>query len=70
MLEGCDHCGYVKDEGSEHGVGNCPECGRPLRQIDAGEARVLSRERRIAEQFRRTSRLIQAVDARRGLRFS
>jgi len=57
MLEGCDHCGNVLQRGNETSV-NCPECGRPLRWIDLAEAQVLKRERRVAEQFRRATRLI------------
>jgi hypothetical protein len=68
MLEGCDHCGNVEDGGLRLSAVTCPECGHPLRSVDPFEARVLSRERRIAEQFRRTNRLMQAVDARRALR--
>jgi uncharacterized Zn finger protein (UPF0148 family) len=68
MLEGCDHCGNVEDGGPKLGAVTCPECGHQLRSVDPFEARVLSRERRVAEQFRRTNRLMQAVDARRALR--
>lgn len=56
MLEGCDHCGTVRQRDDRIPV-NCPECGRPLRWIDLAEAQVLRRERRIAEQFRRANRL-------------
>jgi hypothetical protein len=38
-----------------------------LRAINDFEARVLNRERRIAEQFRRANRLAYTVDARRHL---
>jgi hypothetical protein len=66
MMVGCDHCGTVVKREARSGV-NCPDCGRPLRPVDDFEARVLARERRIAEQFRRTNRLQQARDARRSL---
>jgi hypothetical protein len=67
MLEGCDHCGTVVRRGAGHDAVTCPECGRPLRAVDAFEARVLMRERRVAEQFRRTNRLGGTAEARRGL---
>jgi anti-anti-sigma factor len=66
MLEGCDHCGTIVRRGGHDAV-TCPECGRPLRAVDAFEARVLMRERRVAEQFRRANRLRRTADARRGL---
>jgi predicted RNA-binding Zn-ribbon protein involved in translation (DUF1610 family) len=68
MFKGCDHCGTVVQGHSTETVVNCPECGRPLRKIDAFEARSLTRERRIAEQFQRVTRLRYAMDARRVLK--
>jgi predicted RNA-binding Zn-ribbon protein involved in translation (DUF1610 family) len=67
MLDGCDHCGTVMKRETRSGAADCPECGRTLRQVDDFEARVLGRERRIAEQFRRANRLQAVRDARRGL---
>ena len=67
MLDGCDHCGTVVKREASNRVTNCPDCARPLRRVDDFEARVLARERRIAEQFRRTNRLQQVREARRGL---
>jgi hypothetical protein len=55
---GCEHCGYVRrkltDERSEvdAGSGECPECGRPLAQLDHAEAMALLGERREADRFR------------------
>jgi hypothetical protein len=39
-----------------------------LRTVDAYEAQVLARERRVAEQFRRTNRLRPAAEMGHGLR--
>lgn len=66
MLEGCDHCGTVVRRQAWDASVNCPECGRPLRIVDDLEARVLTRERRIAEQFRRTNRIMRAFGGRDG----
>jgi hypothetical protein len=62
MLKGCDHCGAVVRRRTENAVVDCVECGRPLRRIDDFEARILARERRVAEQFRRANRLRRAAD--------
>jgi uncharacterized Zn finger protein (UPF0148 family) len=70
MLDGCDHCGTVVRRQAKNATVNCPECGRPLRIVDDYEAQTLSRERRIAEQFRRANRLRSTVDARRWLGLS
>lgn len=67
MLDGCDHCGMVLKRDTLDRAVTCPGCGRSLRRVDDFEARVLARERRIAEQFRRTNRLQQVREARRGL---
>jgi uncharacterized Zn finger protein (UPF0148 family) len=67
MLDGCDHCGTVVKREARGQAVSCPGCGRSLRRVDDFEARVLARERRIAEQFRRTNRLQQVREARRGL---
>jgi uncharacterized Zn finger protein (UPF0148 family) len=63
MLKGCDHCGAVVGGETKNGVVDCAECGRPLRTIDDFEARILTRERRVAEQFRRVNRLRRVPDA-------
>lgn len=57
MLKGCEHCGVVVRRQPADAVVDCAECGRPLRTVDDYEARILARERRIAEQFRRANRL-------------
>jgi hypothetical protein len=67
MLEGCDHCGTVVREQDGSAPVNCHECGGPLRDISPFQARALLRERRIAEQFRRSARLAGTVGARRDL---
>ena len=67
MLEGCDHCGTVLRR-TEDDAASCPECGRSMRTMDAYEAQVLARERRVAEQFRRTNRLRPAAEMGQGLR--
>jgi uncharacterized Zn finger protein (UPF0148 family) len=67
MLDGCDHCGTVLKKGPNRGSSTCPECGRPLRSVDAFEAKALARERRVAEQFQRVNRLTRTVEARRHL---
>jgi hypothetical protein len=69
MLVGCEHCGMVVRRNAGGEGADCPECGRPQRQVDDFEARVLARERRIAAQFQRTDRLQQVRDARRRLEF-
>jgi hypothetical protein len=68
MLEGCGHCGTVVRRGAWTEAANCPECDRPLQRIDAFEARILARERRIAEQFQRLNRLRPAAGVRPGVR--
>jgi uncharacterized protein with PIN domain len=70
MLRGCDHCGMVVRAKSRDEITRCPECGRALRAVDHSEARILARERRIAEQFRRADRLRPVTDARRHVGFS
>jgi uncharacterized Zn finger protein (UPF0148 family) len=67
MQQGCDHCGTVIGRQSNDGPVTCPDCGRPLRTLDPLEARILVRERRIAEQFRRVARVQRTVEADRAL---
>lgn len=70
ILKGCNHCGTVVQGRADDGAGNgtCRDCGGPLRNVNALEARMLARERRIAEQFRRVTQLERTVEAGRAMR--
>ena len=54
-LLGCDHCGNLMRRLHAEDVQNCSRCGKAMREMGLLEARTLSREARIAEQFRRTA---------------
>jgi hypothetical protein len=56
-LLGCEHCGNLMRRLHEGDVENCARCGKGMREMGLLEARTLSREARIAEQFRRTAGL-------------
>jgi hypothetical protein len=53
-LVGCFHCGNVErtHHAFEEGVGKCPECGFPMKEVDLLAARLLARERRTASALR------------------
>ena len=54
-LLGCEHCGNVVHRLHAEDVKDCVRCGKGMREMGMLEARALSREARIAEQFRRTA---------------
>ena len=54
-LKGCDHCGTVLRAATGVDPDRCDSCDRLMRRVDPAEARVLIREKRIAEQFRRVA---------------
>jgi hypothetical protein len=56
-LLGCEHCGNLVRRLHAEDVESCARCGNPMRDMGLPEARALSREARVAEQFRRTAGL-------------
>jgi hypothetical protein len=56
-LLGCEHCGNLMRRPYSEDGQSCTKCGKPMREMGLLEARTLSREARIAEQFRRTAGL-------------
>ena len=54
-LLGCEHCGRVVRRLHKDDMRTCGNCGRPFLAMGPDEAHVLQRERRVAEQFRRTA---------------
>jgi hypothetical protein len=63
-LLGCEHCGnLIRRLYSDDGQ-NCTKCGKKMREMGLLEASTLSRDARIAEQFRRTAGLHGATTPR------
>ena len=60
-LLGCEHCGNLVRRLHAEDVENCARCGKGMREMGLLEARTLSREARIAEQFRRTAGIHRAA---------
>jgi hypothetical protein len=56
-LLGCEHCGNLIRRLHSGDGQSCTKCGKGMREMGLLEARTLSREARIAEQFRRTAGL-------------